>query len=82
MQPPRDAQSKAVTQVVLRVEMPGIRWRHCRFYQAVQQEARGSQDDLSHEEDDDKDDDGDDDNDLDDKVSNVALVAVAAEEWT
>ncbi len=76
MQPPRDAQSKAVTQVVLHVEMPGIRWRHCRFYQVVQQKAGGSQDDLSHEEDDDKDDD------LDNKVSNIAPIAVAAEERT
>ena len=62
--------------------MPGIRRRHGRFYQAVQQEAGGSQDDLSHEEYDDKDDDRDEDDDLDDKVSNVAPVAVAAEERT
>jgi hypothetical protein len=82
VQPLRDAQSKAVTQVVLHVEMPGMRRRHCRFYQAVQQEAGGSQDDLSHEEDDDKDNDGDNDDDLDDKVGNVAPVAVAAEELT
>ncbi len=54
----------------------------CREESNKFKEAGGVQDNLSYEDEDDKDNNGDDNDDLDDKVSDAALIAVAAEEWT